>query len=79
MAFLQYTPLILSAAAVMVSVLAWRKSRVIYEILNVADREGGLQRVNELLKTEKYTILHVYSNPSNSHRTIYILGRVSNQ
>lgn len=72
---LQYTPLILSFAAIVVSVVAWHKSRVIYEIVTETDRNGP-NKVNTLLKTGKYTILHVQSDPSNVLRTIYVLGKV---
>jgi len=73
---LQFAPLGLSAIAVIVSMLAWRKSRVIYEVLKETDA-NGLNKINGLLKTGKYAILYVQSDPSNSLRTIYVLGQVS--
>jgi hypothetical protein len=75
--FLQYGPIALSAIAVIVSVLAWHKSRVIYEIVKETDG-NGMGKVNDLLKTGRYAILHVQPDPSNVLRTIYILGRISN-
>ena len=73
---MEYIPIILSALAIVISVLAWHKSRVIYEIITEDDR-GGKEKINNLLRAGKYTILHVQSDPSNSMRTIYTLGRVS--
>ena len=76
MTFTEFAPIALSIAAVVISVLAWRKSRVIYEIVTEDDR-GGKEKINNLLKTGVYTILHVQSDPSNSMRTIYTLGKLS--
>ena len=77
MNFIEYAPLGLSAIAVTVSIMAWYKSRVIYKIVT-EDNRGENNKVNDLLKTGKYTILHVQSDPSNHMRTIYTLGKVSN-
>jgi hypothetical protein len=71
-----YLSLVFSGGAIIISVLAWRKNRVIYEIITQKDNDGK-DNINSLLKTGKYTILHVQSDPSNSLRTIYTLGRIS--
>ncbi len=76
MTLIDYLPLLFSGGAIVISVLAWRKSRVIYEIITEKDNNGK-DKINDLLKTGKYTILHVQSDPSNSMRTIYTLGRIS--
>ena len=73
---INYTPFILSLVAIIVSILAWHKSRVIYEVVTT-DNRAGEQKINDLLKTGKYTILHIQNDPSNSMRTIYVLGRIS--
>lgn len=76
MNLIDFAPLVFSGIAVAISVLAWRKNRVIYEIITEKDNSGK-ERINNLLKTGKYTILHVQSDPSNTMRTIYTLGRIS--
>lgn len=72
---INYAPLIVSAFSLLFSVLAWRKSRVIYEVVTSDNRPGS--KLNELLNSGKYTILHVQSDPSNVLRTLYTLGRIS--
>ena len=72
---IDYAPLIVSAFSLLFSVLAWRKSRVIYEVVTSDNRPNS--NLNELLSSGKYTILHVQSDPLNVLRTLYTLGRVS--
>jgi hypothetical protein len=72
---INYAPLIVSACSLLFSVLAWRKSRVIYEVVTSDNRPNS--NLNELLSSGKYTILHVQADPSNPMRTLYTLGRIS--
>lgn len=61
--------LFISIASVVVAIVSWRKSRVIYEIEEVVirkingtrdDEDGrGLPKLNEKLKTGHYTILDI--------------------
>ena len=68
-------PILISLVAIVVSILAWHKSRVIYEILIKNDRQPR-EEINKLLITGKYTLLHVKQDPINLARTVYVLGRV---
>lgn|GEM_PF-4637386 len=73
---MEYVSAILSLIAIAISILAWRKSRVIYGVRKETDK-NGMEIVNGLLKTGEYTILHVQPDPSNSMHTIYILGKIA--
>lgn len=53
---IENAPLLLSACSLLFSVLAWRKSRVVYEVVTSDNRPGS--KLNELLNSGKYTILH---------------------
>ena len=73
--FAPFAPLILSVLAISVAIYSWHKNRVIYGILTVNDRDGD-KKVNELLNTGQYTILHVKQDAKNPLRTMYVLGKV---
>lgn len=73
----EYLALIISFAALVVSVMAWHKSRVVYEIIT-ENYKMGMEQVNGLLKSGKYTILHIQPDPINVIRKIYVLGKISN-
>ena len=70
-----WIPLGVSVVAVIISVLSWHKNRVVYEIVIEDDRQGT-EKLNKLLITKKYTILHVKEDATNRARTLYFLGRI---
>ena len=41
-----------------------------------ADGKSNVEKINELLKTGKYTVLHVKQDSTNVLRTIYVLGKI---
>ncbi len=68
--------ILISVIALIIAVISWQKSRVIYEVIKQEDKTGGAEKIKNLLATGKYTVLHVQTRPSNSFSSIYILGRV---
>ena len=68
--------LLISVLALIISIIGWHKSRVIYEVLKQEDKNGGEEKIKNLLATGKYTILHVQPHPLNPRSSIYILGKV---
>ncbi|MDO8451327.1 MAG: hypothetical protein Q7S76_00475 [bacterium] len=68
-------PIIISIIALVVAVLSWHKNRVHYGI-RIEHNAHGEQKVNDLLNTGKYTILHVSQDPLNKLRNVYVLGKV---
>ena len=72
---MEYISLSISFCAILVAILAWHRSRVIYEV-TIEDDKHGREKLNILLKGGKYTILHVQSDHLNLTRTIYTLGRI---
>ncbi len=66
----------LSVSAIIISILAWHKNRVIYEIVIEDDKSGGIDKVNDLLRSQKYTIVNVKQDAANNARTIYVLGKI---
>ncbi|MFA5888712.1 MAG: hypothetical protein WCW47_00980 [Candidatus Paceibacterota bacterium] len=72
---MNYVTSIFSILAIIISILAWRKNRAVYEIVSKDDK-FGYEKINELLKTGKYTILHIKEDPLNHMRLIYILGKI---
>jgi len=77
MNFIEYAPLVFSAISLIVSVLAWNRSRVVYEIVTETDKNGH-GKINDLLKNGEYTILYVQPDPLNVLRKIYVLGKIPN-
>lgn len=67
--------ILISLAAIIVAILAWHKSRVIYEI-KILDDKNGDDEINKLLKNGEYTILHIKQDALNVLRTIYVLGKI---
>ncbi len=72
-----FLPVILPVIAIGISILAWHKNRAVYEII-IEDDKLGHEKINKLLKTGKYTILHVKQDGLNILRTVYILGKIKN-
>ena len=73
-----FAPLISLIAIVVstaVAIFTWQKNRVVYEILTEKDGDGD-KKVNKLLNTGKYTILHVHQDANNTLRTVYTLGKI---
>ncbi len=68
--------ILISVVALIIAVMSWQKSRVIYEVIKQEDKMGGDEKIKNLLATGKYTVLHVQTHPSNSFSSIYILGKV---
>lgn len=69
-------PAWLSIAAIAVAVQAWRKKRVMYEVISLDDKLGK-RKINALLETGKYTVVHVQADPLNTLNTIYTLARIA--
>jgi hypothetical protein len=74
---LQYGAIAISILSLVVSLLAWNKSRVVYEI-RTADNRQGEEKINELLKGGDYTVLNIQPDPLNVLRKLYILGKIPN-
>ncbi len=68
--------ILISIVALIIAVISWQKSRVIYEVIKQEDKMDGEEKIRNLLATGKYTVLHVQTHPSNSFSSIYILGKV---
>lgn len=77
MNFIEYASIIVSTISLIVSVLAWNRTRVIYEV-RIVDNRQGEERLNQLLREGEYTILSIQPDPLNPFRKFYTLGRIPN-
>jgi hypothetical protein len=71
--------IVISLIAIIIAIMSWRKGRVIYEIKKQEDKNGGEEKIKDLLASGKWTILHVQPHPNNVFSSIYILGRIKSE
>jgi len=78
--------IILSVAALIVSVRSWYKTRIFYDLncfpiggrgISPQDIRNNMQKIKDLLNTGKYTILNTYEETVAGMNIVYIIvGKV---